>query len=228
MILAINGRMGSGKDTVGEILQYLIWVKGNVDYEQFKQFKNEGFRKETWSGWQIKKFSDKLKDMVCILIGCTREQLEDQTFKATPLGEEWDIDRVSHGFDFNIKTTPRDILQKLGTDFGRDMIHPDVWVNSLFVDYHSGIKMSDYIESKWIITDLRFPNELQRIKNLGGICIRVNRKSNILPCVAHEYQHPSETSLDNNEGFNYIIDNNGTIEELIEKVKEILIKEKII
>jgi hypothetical protein len=73
--------MGSGKDTVGEILQYLIWVKGNVDYEQFKQFKNEGFRKETWSGWQIKKFSDKLKDMTCILIGCTREQLESQEFK---------------------------------------------------------------------------------------------------------------------------------------------------
>jgi hypothetical protein len=240
MILAINGRMGSGKDTVGEILQYLIWVKGNIDYEQFKQFKNEGFRKETWSGWQIKKFSDKLKDMVCILIGCTREQLEDQDFKAISLGEEWkqtfteDYDLKDNKLfdknygDFQEDLTPRKILQLLGTDFGRNIIHPDVWVNSLFADYHSGIKMSDYIESKWIITDLRFPNELQRIKNLGGICIRVNRKSNILPCVAHEYQHPSETSLDNNEGFNYIINNNGTIEELIEKVKEILIKEKII
>ena len=30
---------------------------------------------------EIKKFADKLKDIVCLLIGCTREQLEDQEFK---------------------------------------------------------------------------------------------------------------------------------------------------
>ena len=39
--------------------------------------------------------------------------------------------------------------------------------------------------------------------------------------------HPSETALDNHP-FDYTIDNNGTIEELIEKVREILIKEKLI
>ena len=39
--------------------------------------------------------------------------------------------------------------------------------------------------------------------------------------------HPSETALDNHS-FDYTIDNNGTIEELIEKVREILIKEKVI
>jgi hypothetical protein len=297
MIISISGHISSGKDSVGKIIQYLISEKRGYVVQEYQLFKDplgkERFTLieyldqiplslENNSGWQIKKFSDKLKDMVCILIGCTRKQLEDQTFKATPLGESWNrwkldttyVDEVldseywnqddktlyfsskedaikfaenekkqlhipkdkkkfgnSGDYSYEIKEeqlTPRDILQKLGTEFGRDMIHPDVWINSLFADYHSGIKMSDYIESKWIITDLRFPNELQRIKNLGGICIRVNRKSNILPCVAHEYQHPSETSLDNNEGFNYIINNNGTIEELIEKVKEILIKEKII
>lgn len=126
------------------------------------------------------------------------------------------------------QTTIREVLQYVGTTLFREQIHPDVWINSLFADYHSGIKMSDYTESKWIITDSRFPNDVERVKSLGGICIRVNRKSNILPCVAHEYQHPSEIALDNYEGFDYVIDNNGTIEELIEKVKEILIKEKII
>ena len=40
-------------------------------------------------------------------------------------------------------------------------------------------------------------------------------------------QHPSETALDDYQ-FDYVIDNNGTIEELIEKVKVILIKEKLI
>jgi DNA-directed RNA polymerase subunit L len=39
--------------------------------------------------------------------------------------------------------------------------------------------------------------------------------------------HPSETALDN-ANFDYVINNNGTIEELVEKVRDILVKEKII
>ena len=40
--------------------------------------------------------------------------------------------------------------------------------------------------------------------------------------------HESETALDNYEGFDYVIDNNSDIQSLIEHVKTILIKEKII
>ena len=40
-------------------------------------------------------------------------------------------------------------------------------------------------------------------------------------------EHISETALDDAK-FDYVIENNGTIEELIEQVKKILIKEKII
>ena len=42
-----------------------------------------------FSNYQIKKFADKLKDIACLLIGCTREQLEDREFKEKELGEEW-------------------------------------------------------------------------------------------------------------------------------------------
>lgn len=94
----------------------------------------------------------------------------------------------------------------------------------------------------WCITDVRFPNEKQAIEERKGIIIRVNRtlvpahecpychavtKEADYLCYAAPLQHPSETALDD-ASFNYTIDNNGTIEELIEKVKEILIKEQII
>lgn len=91
----------------------------------------------------------------------------------------------------------------------------------------------------WVITDLRFPNELEAIKKRDGITIRVKRAK----FIAKEdwdnnlrsqgrvnevvKEHPSESSLDGAQ-FDYYIYNNGTIEELVEKVKEILIKEKII
>ena len=42
-----------------------------------------------------------------------------------------------------------------------------------------------------------------------------------------EPEHISETALDNAK-FDYVIENDGTIEELIEQVKKILIKEEII
>lgn len=303
-IISINGKAGSGKDTVGAIINYLTCCNSFWRHKKElpKEFTFELFNSSDYTGvlgrgdFQIKKYSDKLKDMVCILIGCTREQLEDQDFKATPLSGEWKGYQISwdckptewersfktedeaikylndHGAETNIEhaykdnlirklqLTPRDILQKLGTDFGRDMLHPDIWINALFADYHSGIKMSDYTESKWIITDSRFPNDVERVKSLGGICIRINRdfvkcgkcnKTGVLKDMTNTCKgsfvghcnigdlipfnqlpvgtfHESETALDNYEGFDYVIDNNGTIEELIEKVKEILIKENII
>ena len=77
-------------------------------------------------------------------------------------------------------------------------------------------------KSNWIITDVRFPNELEAIEKRGGLTIRVERSR-----YSNGDFHASETALDNAE-FDYTINNNGTIEQLIEKVREILIKEGII
>ena len=39
--------------------------------------------------WKIVKFADKLKDIVCLLIGCERKKLENREFKEKELGEDW-------------------------------------------------------------------------------------------------------------------------------------------
>ena len=66
MVIGVSGKIGSGKDTIGKIIQNL-----------------------TNDHWEIKKYADKLKVITCLLLGCTREQLEDRGFKEKELGEEW-------------------------------------------------------------------------------------------------------------------------------------------
>jgi len=262
MIIAINGKIGSGKDTVGSIIQFLV-CKKQVDYKgnllnptlTFEQFlqPHRIFKKE----WKVKKFADRLKDIVCLLTGCTREQLEDQEFKNRELGEEWKVSRLvlgsnygvsyryfnnlqeakdssnrCHNFEINkveeYVLTYRTLLQLLGTDCGRNIIHPNIWVNSLMNEYKKLFNPFSKTDSSgdypnWIITDMRFPNEMKAVKDRNGISIRVKRPQ----LIPKDFEHESETAL-NDALFDYEIDNNGTIEELIEKVREILIKEKII
>lgn len=286
MIISISGHINSGKDTVGKIIQYLTFPSIGINYtlEDYLKINNinnindDGFV----PNWQIKKFADKLKDIVCLLLNCTREQLEDREFKEKELGEEWDcycafsprlnkfignlflnkkdcLLEIEHKFKINIednieakirKLTPRLLLQLLGTEVGRNIIHPNIWVNALFADYKCNDcnKTSCYNEEdtgqdicnfpNWIITDMRFPNELKAVKDRGGITIRVNRNNNVCVCVNdskldclvqcnEKPQHPSETALDNAK-FDYVIDNDGSIEDLVNIIHEILIKNNII
>lgn len=259
MIIGISGRINSGKDTVGKIIKLIrLLNKADVkelliEYEHFERnklwdiVKGPGF-------FEIKKFADKLKDMTCLLIGCTRKQLEDRDFKEKELGEEWNYTfyniRDDEGFmlashltkedakddlsfwDENIniahppyiekveqRLTPRLLLQLLGTECGRKIIHPNLWVNALMREYKP-IEEFSTVYPNWIITDIRFPNELKAVKEKNGITIRVNRPD--LP----EFTHLSEISL-NSAKFDYTIDNNGSIEDLIEKIKNLKIWEDI-
>ena len=277
MLISVSGKINSGKDTVGKIIQILTASSHFTD-ETVEDF----LKKDLYeSYWKIKKFADKLKDIVCLLIGCTREQLEDREFKEKELGEEWDtikysiIDSddailfssfykndVENDLDYysdyhhrtveiietNIRITPRLLLQLLGTECGRQIIHPNIWCNSLMSDYkplvsyqavlldlsiNSGQieKIGKPIEAEhpnWIITDTRFPNELKAVKDKQGITIRVNRNTYLPGGGELGYiEHGSETALDNAE-FDYVINNNKDILHLISEVRKILKKENLI
>lgn len=94
MIIGISGKIGSGKDTIGKIIQYLVWrnaFKEEILTEQgeknFELYRNSLTPDD--SSWQIKKFADKLKETICLWTGCTREQLEDADFKDSEIGEDW-------------------------------------------------------------------------------------------------------------------------------------------
>lgn len=183
MIIAISAKKQHGKDTVANIIQ---------------EYTNNKFK--------IVKFADKLKDFLCTLINCTREDLENEEFKNKPLGEEWDFIDIKGNIN---KMTPRLLLQKIGTDGLRNNVHNNIWINATFSKY--------YKNCNWIITDLRFENEFTSLKKKDSITIRVER-----PSVVNTDTHPSETELDNNKDFDYYIINDGDLESLKHKVYEIL------
>lgn len=244
-IIGINGRIGSGKDTVGSIIQYLTSECGDVNnksYRDYETFLSRGGGSDPrqhdfhyQSNWEIKKFAAKLKEVAAMLTRVRIELFEDQDFKKQSMGEEWNYQhyREDKGSNANHPMTYRDFLQKLGTDAMRNGLHTNVWVNALMADYHPP-KMDQYYPSKWVITDMRFPNEFDIIKSKQGITIRVKRTPtaiiNGVKCFIGTDglpEHASETALDKHT-FDYYIVNDGTIEELIQKVKQILKEEGIL
>ena len=105
MIIGISGRIGSGKDTVGELIQLLIWAKGELSAVNISQYRESGqyaHNIKIQSGFEIKKFADKLKDMVCMLIGCTREQLEDREFKSMTMEDLYKQGLITKDFFENL------------------------------------------------------------------------------------------------------------------------------
>jgi hypothetical protein len=257
MLIGISGKSGHGKDLVGKIIKFLIALDkfeavANANRQNDKILANQflNLTENNWkhinniTNWEIRKFADKLKDIVCILLNCTREDLENREFKEKELGEEWYQYYVytegvkqlvnqsyylsTHKVKEIVKLTPRLILQLLGTECGRQIINPNIWINSLFNDYKGhfiGTVNNEKQYGKklpnWIITDLRFKNELESIKSRKGITIRVNREN------VESNNHESETDLDNST-FDYVIENNSDITNLIKQIKEILIKENLI
>lgn len=158
MIIGISGKIGSGKDTVGKIIQYLTIEHLRDDsikfyLEDLSRDQAGLYRK---SNWEIKKMAGKLKTIVSLLTGCSVEDLESQEFKNKELGEEWNwflglttTDGISKirltpteeakktlPFPNRIKSyTYREMLQRIGTEAMRNKIHENVWVNALFADY---------------------------------------------------------------------------------------------
>jgi hypothetical protein len=248
MIIAINGKIGSGKDTVGKIIQLFTYLNNECDWSKNEVQKalkdlhkgnidslihDIGIGKG-YGNWQIKKFAGKLKEIASILTVIPIEKFEDQEFKQKQMSEGWEM-------------TYREFLQKLGTEAMRNRLHTNVWCNALFADYVSKFnptntildEMSDMSYKNyypnWIITDLRFPNEFQTVKDRNGICVRVRRdfikdENGFLICTgggSFTNLHPSEIALDNHI-FDYELFNSGSIEDLVEEVRKMLINFKII
>jgi hypothetical protein len=277
MIIGINGKIGSGKDTVGKIIQYLVVKKRYTELitDDFKEFHEEYKNSDkpliysdnggaAYSDFEIKKFAGKLKQTASLLTGIPVEKFEDQEFKKTSLGSEWNRLLYATLDDENpllSVMSVRELLQKLGTEAMRDGLHENTWVNALFADYNATgynytgcenkVIQGEWEYPNWIITDMRFPNEMEAVEEKSGITIRVvrypktvevsrgpqdietipfdptNQKHMSLWKGDSSRLHASETALDNTE-FDYEIINDGTIEDLVEKVREILIKEEII
>lgn len=205
MIIGLVGFIGSGKGTVGEILE------------------QKGFVKDS--------FAKPLKDACSVMFGWPREMLEGDTEVSRKWREEPD---VFWSEKFGKEFSPRLALQLMGTEAGRNVFHKDIWVISLL----NRSKGKDVV-----VTDVRFQNEIKFIQDNGGIIIRVKRgeepewyeaaesfnqgpKKNMTWALSQSkmatvQMHQSEWDWIGSD-FDYVIENNGTMNDLGNKVNEVL------
>jgi hypothetical protein len=76
----------------------------------------------------------------------------------------------------------RELLQRLGTEVGRNILGPDIWVETAMRKVEPG--------GKYVFTDVRFPNEADAIARIGKV-IRIIRTG-----YGPVNGHPSETAVD--------------------------------
>ncbi len=267
MIIGISGKIGSGKDTIAQIIQYLIARKQGgysnpISEQDFNSYIRNGHNKRSF--WQVRKFAYKLKMIVSLMLGIPVQSLEDNRVKNMVLGDGWQIfeaydftkkmkwdfateaeakhfceTRSNSQHQYTYKKTQRTVrwmLITIGTPCLRGIVHPNAHINMLLSDYDRGMteaKVGDKLNSTnkdkaddWIVTDVRFINEIKALEQEKGFSIRSDRPTTATdPEVLNS---PSEVDLDNYEGFTYRVANKGSISDLIAEVGEILLKEKLL
>lgn len=184
-IIGLSGYARSGKDEVAK-----IFVK---------------------NGYTRVAFADKLREVLYTLNPIVLARVE------TPMGTlgygqgVWHVQEVieRYGWD-GYKESPfgpeiRRLLQRLGTEAGRETLWDSIWIDAAFAGYGD--------DAKIVVTDVRFENEADAIKQRGGSVLRVSR-----PGVDAFNDHPSETSLDTYD-FDGFIQNDGTLEKLEQTVR---------
>ena len=202
MIIGICGLIGSGKDTIADYLQNIHQV-----------------RRES--------FAHTLKDAVAAVFGWDRELLEGSTLESRIWRETvdpWWSQRLERP-----QLTPRWILQQWGTEVCRKSFHDDIWIAALENRLRTRTGHT-------VISDVRFPNEIATLRNQGGRVIWVQRGGTpewydvALETVAGKFDHmaqaypevhPSEWAWTGTK-FDAVIDNNGTVEQMHEQIKNLL------
>jgi hypothetical protein len=107
-----------------------------------------------------------------------------------------------------IGRSPRQLMQTLGTEWGRRHVSPDIWLDLMLRRWEE-IKLQPV--ARMVVTDVRFDNEAAAIINVGGTVWRVVR-----PDVAAVSAHPSEAGVSTAHIKGTIV-NNGSLAELREQ-----------
>lgn len=204
-IIGLVGFIGSGKGTAADIL-----------------VKNHGYEKIS--------FASKVKDVAATLFDWPRDLLEGETEESRKWREE---KNEFWSEKFKQDFTPRLALQLIGTEFGRRVFSKDIWINFLESKIESN--------KNYVISDVRFPNEIQWIQEQGGKIIEIDKdpKPEWYKSMCNGYGnnfyketwildemqnvHQSEY-LWLNEKINFTVKNNGTIEDLSNRLNFVLTK----
>lgn len=164
-------------------------------------------------------FADKLKDGVASVFGWDRSLLEGDTDRSRLWREKPD---EFWSNETGKEITPRLVLQLFGTECMRDGFDKNVWV--LCVKKH----MLENPHVNYVIPDVRFPNEMEMIRELSGFVWQVRRGElphwftawrdyGFPPGDVHESEY---MWIDKDNNFDAIIKNDLDLTELETQVKD--------
>lgn len=202
MLIGIAGKKRSGKDTVAKMIHKLNPdLKIGAFATKVKEVCALGCK------LPIEYFYDDEKDtrQVFIHAGMNEDvakyliDLYKKFHRSTPTYELYQTILSDVRSSLFGVMTPRQIMQTIGTDLAHQYIDPEVWIKLTLAD-------------NMIISDARYPLERQRIKELGGILILVESDRQI------NDWHCSENSLQ--DDYDYVITNNGTLDDLQKEVEK--------
>jgi hypothetical protein len=135
-------------------------------------------------------FADPLKQMLCQLLSMTPDKLNELK---------------DHTLAF-LGCTPRALMQTLGTEWGRLAVQPyldgptTLWVRLM----HEKIDMHKRLGNNLVITDVRFDDEAELIRSMGGFIAHISRPNN--PIIGTP-EHASEKGVTIVRGRDYIVNN---------------------
>lgn len=190
-VILVSGKLQSGKNLFTDLCMNELKDVVKVSYDYFaKELKN--------------RCREDFRPLVNFVNSLCDRLPEDVVDSIYTKDENW--------FE-NKNELTRILLQLYGTEIFRNRVDQNYWAKQVV----ENVKNSD--SDVIFITDVRFPSEIDALKNQGFdiITIRINRQ------ITREQefnQHESETALDNYGLFDDVLENNGTLEELTEKAKK--------
>lgn len=145
-------------------------------------------------GGRIAAFAGPLYDFVATITGIPAHRLADRAVKEAVI--PW------------LGKSPRQLLQTLGTEWGRQSVSEDIWVRSLL----ERIKPWRDAGLLVVVTDVRFDNEADAIADAGGEVWRVVRPG--WRCLTEDAQkHASEAGV-SDRLVALTLTNDGTLDDL--------------
>lgn len=143
-------------------------------------------------------FASNVKKTAMAMFGLSEAQVYGRGVDREAIVEPWGI-------------SIREILQKIGTECGREVFRQDIWQVRLYEDLMSLGKHKHFI-----VSDVRFNNEAAWVQSLGGFVINIVRPSS--PTVG-AVGHASEQGV---TVYDASVANDGSVEDLYSKLYEVI------
>ena len=244
LYIGLNGLAGSGKDTVAKMFN-IILMKNWSNYEICKQYYDNYYDRPNASATYYEKYKNNSDQVICIAFADQLKNICASIFgidlrcfyfnKSTAwicINKEFEYTEIRpenviscEEYYYNISEykdsdtsywmSLRDILVYVGTYVLQQEVNKSVFVNTVSNQIKNAY-MNNHNIKYAIITDVRFTHELDYIHRNNGLAIKIVRNNVV------QLSNIAEHDLDDEDSYDYIIENNGTYDDLFKQIWDLI------